>query len=148
MGPFKDAVATGRKAATKEQEQQKAATDAKAAATKADIEAAKKWLDQVVRSVVNAANDDLKEEKLGIVWEAKPGENNPSVKLDFRIMNTPGGRPTGRSIGFTVFPGGNVKAYQDGGQGTNLGTVATVGSDKIQKLLMKILQEIGAQRAS
>ena len=55
MGAFKDAVAASRKAATKEQEQQKAAADAKAAATKADIEAAKKWLDEDVRSVVNAA---------------------------------------------------------------------------------------------
>jgi hypothetical protein len=145
MGAFKDAVAASRKAATKEQEQQKAAADAKAATAKADIEAAKKWLEEDVRPVVNAANDDLKEEKLGIVWEANPGENNPSVKLDFRIMNTPGGHPTGRSIGLTVFPGGKVKAYRDHGQGTDLGTITTVGSDKIQKLLIKILQEIGAQ---
>jgi len=144
MGAFKDAVAAGRKAAT-EQEQQKAATDAKAAATKADVEAGKKWLDEDVRPVVDAANDDLEEEKLGIVWEPKPGEN-PSVKLDFRIMNTLGGHPTGRSIVLTVFSGGKVKAYQDGGQETDLGTITTVGSDKIQNLLMKILQEIGAQR--
>ena len=136
MGAFKDAVAAGRKAATKEQEQQKAAADAKVAATKADIEAGKKWLEEDVRQVVDAANDDLKEEKLGIVWEANPGEK-PSVTLDFRIMNTPGGRSTGRSIGLTVFPGGKVKAYRDHGQGTDLGTIDTVGSDKIQKLLMK-----------
>jgi hypothetical protein len=147
MGPFKDAVATGRKAVTKEREQKKADADAKAAATKADIEAGKKWLDEDVRPVVDAANDDLKEEKLGIVWEANPGKDNPSVKLDFRLVNMPGGRSTGRSIGLTVFPGGKVKAYQDGGQGTDLGTIDTVGSDKIQKLLMKILEEIGAQGA-
>ena len=48
MGPFKDAVATGRKAVTKEREQKKADADAKAAATKADIEAGKKWLDEDV----------------------------------------------------------------------------------------------------
>jgi hypothetical protein len=145
MGQFRDAVATGREAAKKEQEQQKAAADSRGAATQADIEAGKKWLAEDVRPVVDAANDDLSEEKLGIVWEPNPGEN-PSVKLDFRIMNTLGGRPTGRSIGLTVFPGGKVKAYQDGGQETDLGTITTVGSDKIENLLMKILQEIGAQR--
>ena len=45
MGPFKDAVAAGRKAVTKEREQKKADADAKAAATKADIEAGRSgWM--------------------------------------------------------------------------------------------------------
>ena len=146
MGKFSEAVSKGRKQEIGKEEKKKAADDASVAAQTVAIEGGHKWIEEVVRPVVDEANSDLKNEKLSIVWE--PGKTtHPSVTLSISKTDMPSGHPTGRSIGFTVFDGGHIKVYPDGGRGTDLGTIANVKSDKIEKLLTNLLQEIGGQLA-
>jgi hypothetical protein len=125
MGKFDEVVSEDRKQAVEKKEQIKRTEDEKRTAEKAERAAAEKWLKEVVQPVVGEANDDLKGQKLGIQWKPSPGEH-PSVLLDFVHTDTPRGRPTGKSIGLSVFPGAQVTSYVDRGEGQPLGAITQV----------------------
>jgi hypothetical protein len=88
MGKFKDAVFKGRMQASDEMEQERAGQDAKITAEKAAVAAGNKWIKEVLQPVINAANADLKNEKLAIIWEPGRGED-PSVTLRINKTDTP-----------------------------------------------------------
>jgi hypothetical protein len=143
MGKFDQVVSEGRKQAAEKKNQIKQADGEKQETKKAERAAAEKWLNEVVQPVVVEANDDLKGQKLGIQWKPGQGEH-PSVELDFAHTDTPLGRPTGKSIGLSIFPGGRVHAYLDGGDMQELGTITQVGWDKVEDLIIERLHRICA----
>jgi hypothetical protein len=145
MGKFKDAVFKGRRQASDEIEQERAGQDAKITAEKAAVAAGNKWITEVLQPVIDAANADLKNEKLAIIWEPGRGED-PSVTLRINKTDTPRGSATGKGLGFVVFGGRQITVYLDGGQQHDLGNTANVKSQDIEELLMSVLQ-VGSQLA-
>jgi len=143
MGKYSDAVSQGRQQAAEKQEAYDTAIKMKAATQRAEAEAGLKWLEEVVRPVVAAANEDLRDEKLTILWEPSPAAHDPSLSLGIRKMDTPRGTPIG-SIGFEVLPGGRVNVYLDRGHGHELGTIKDVKSEKIDELVVNYLRELGS----
>jgi hypothetical protein len=144
MGKFSDAVSEGRKQATDESERNKATSEARAAAQKAASAAGKKWIEEVVRPVVERANSDLSNEKLIINCDLGSGDR-PSAMLTISTTET---RPRSQqSIAFNVDDNGSVKVFHDGGEGAHLGTITDVKSDKIEALLVRLLREIGTRLA-
>jgi hypothetical protein len=141
MGKFSDAVSRGQQAAEAARAQKLAD---EVAAIRHKLKPGNDWLETVVRPVVVAANEDLKDGGLIINWEpmSNAGQNASAI-LEFRKAGAVVG-----SIAFIVRSNDGMVILHRDGEEHMFGNIKQFRREDIERLIINVLEQIGVEGAA
>lgn len=137
MGNFSDAFKSGQLIKQDEIERSKKRGSAQTQKLHQAIQAARKWITDVLAPVVNEVTDDVAADGNIVMLDI----SNPS-KIVYQVtVAMHGKRPV--QLGFNIDENGAINLYTDGSQGNTLGNITTVNKAQLQDIFIRLLKTIG-----
>lgn len=145
MGSFSEAFDAGQKSKQEQEERERQQKAAEHRQSEAQVTAARKWVQDQLIPVIEAARRDLVG-KVGVTTHAPPIARGTEVVVAQEIFFTPPGGKRPLQVAFHVTSSGAVNVYEGAGQANTIGAISTITQVQVRQELEKVLRALGERQ--